>query len=270
MKKLLIYYHRTIGMSILGLFSLVGCNSKEDAVFYYNLQTKYVQGSVKEQRYLDKAIELDSLYVDALVEKSVSHNKRGQFAIGMKFLNKGVELDPVEHLGYRGFVKLYMLRDYFGALNDFLRLDELTPEFRDAPWGEDIYKVIGLSYLGMKEYKKALSYFKQSIEEVSKDNGEEWVESRTFIYYGVCAMKTQNLDDALQSFNTYIKYNPENPSGYYYKAKVLLDLGHSLDEDVKALLNTALNLANRGFIETSPYFELPYQIYPSDIKQLLP
>lgn len=266
MGKLKIYCLKSFGLVCL-ILALVGCEEK-DINYYLKLQGNYVQGSVEEQKYLDKALEIDSLHVSTLIEKSVSYNKRGQYATGMYYLNKGVELDPVEHLGYRGFVKLYMLRDYEDALDDFLRLDPLTPEFRDSPWGECIYKVIGLCYMGQGDYSKALDNFNQSIVEITKESGEDWVEPRTFLYKGVSLMKTGAPEQAVHAFNKHISYCPECPSGYYYKAKAILESKENNIEEVNNLLNKADSLVKEELIVSSPYFELPYQIYPSDISEL--
>lgn len=263
MVKLQIYCLRLF-CAIGFIVCLIGCQDK-DVAYYFKQQSHYVQGSVEEQYYLDKALALDSLHVETLVEKSVSFNKRGQYAKGMYYLNKGVELDPIEHLGYRGFVKLYMLRDYQGAINDFLRLDSLTPDFRDSPWGECINKVIGLSYMGQKKYKKALFYFNQSILEISQESGEDWVESRTFLYQGICLMKNRELNLASQSFTKLVNYCPECPSGYYYNAQALMQSQNFDINEVRILLDMAETLAQKDLIVTSPYFELPYQLYPSDI-----
>ena len=267
MDKSLIYYLNKIGVVIL-LCLIVGCYNTKDAEYYYNKQKPFKQGSVEEQKYLDKALELDSLHVEALIEKSVSFNKRGQYAIGMHYLNKGVALNPVEHLGYRGFVKLYMLRDYEGALQDFLRLDRLTPGFRDAPWGEDIYKVVGVAYMGMRDFAKASYYFNKSINRITKEEGEDWIEPRTFLYQGICLMEELKIDSAIYYFDKRIQYCSECPSGYFNKAKALLARGEKFNGTVLELLNTANKLAKEENIESSPYFELPYQFYTSDIKDL--
>lgn len=268
MDKLQISYLSVVLIIISALFCLISCEGNHDTSYYFNLQKRFIQGSVQEQTYLDKVLELDSLHVEALVEKSVAFNKRGQYAIGMHYLNKGVELDPKEHLGYRGFVKLYMFRDYKGALQDFLRLDSLTPQFRDAPWGEDIYKVIGLSYMGMNMYDPALENLNRSVKEIAIDEGEDWIEPRTFMYRGICFMKRGEVDLAILSFNKQIQYCNECPSGYYYKAKTLIDAKSDKVEEIENLLDRTSILVKENLIESSPYFELPYQIYPSDIEEL--
>lgn len=159
----------SIGVLIVLFLSVIlayyqSLDSRKKAELWFSLQKSFVQGSIEEQRLLHRSIEADSTFAQAYMEKSVSLNKQGDFPQGMQLLNRAVHLDPIAYLGYRGFVKLYMLRDYEGAINDFLWLDSLTPGARDAPCGEDIYYVIGLSYQQMSAPSKALEYFNLAID----------------------------------------------------------------------------------------------------------
>ncbi|MDF0705736.1 hypothetical protein [Flagellimonas okinawensis] len=91
-------------------------------------------------------------YSEAFFERSVPFNKNGDYATGFYYLNHAVELNPLEHLGYRGYMKLRFLRNYKAALADFDRLDAMTPDVVDAPWGEDIDFLRGEAYYGMGKY----------------------------------------------------------------------------------------------------------------------
>jgi len=97
------------------------------------------------------------------MEKSVAYNKNGNYTKGFKLLNKAVELSPEENLGYRGWLRLVKLKDYHGAIKDFVELDGLTPGFVDYPWGEnfnnklhDFFNVI-LPFLTLIIKKAAVS-----------------------------------------------------------------------------------------------------------------
>ncbi|MBG7610769.1 tetratricopeptide repeat protein, partial [Polaribacter sp. BAL334] len=107
----------------------------------------------------EKAIEYDQNNSDAWMERSVSYNKSGDFKQGFEYLNKAVELNPTSHLGYRAWIRLRKIRDYDKALADFDRLDSLTPNFVDAPWGENIDFLRGECYFGIKDYRKAIDLF---------------------------------------------------------------------------------------------------------------
>lgn len=238
----------------------------QTAEYWYELQKKFVQGSIYEQMALDSAIHYNPNFSRALEEKSVSYNKRGDFETGFYYLNKAVDIDPKEHLGYRGFIKLYMLRDYQGALNDFLKLDSLTPNFRDAPWGEDIDKVIGLCYMKMGKFEYAKNSFNNSINAISIKNGEEWVEPRTFLYRGIVDLELNKADSAIHFLNKSIKYDRRFPEAFFYKAKAYKKMNNRKQTQIMA--DSALYYFQNNGVQKNPYFELPYQVYLSDIKNI--
>jgi tetratricopeptide (TPR) repeat protein len=116
---------------------------------------------------------------DEYMEYSVvKFNKAGDFHTGFIYLNKAVELNPTSHLGYRGWIRLRKIRDYDNALSDFDRLDSLTPNFVDAPWGEDIDFLRGECYFGKKNYPKAIELFNRNI----KNQKEDWADIHSFVY----------------------------------------------------------------------------------------
>lgn len=236
------------------------------ADYWYENQKYFVQGSIYEQMALDSAIHYNPKFSRALVEKSVSYNKRGDFETGFYYLNKAVDIDPEEHLGYRGFVKLYMLRDYQGALDDFLRLDSLTPNFRDTPWGEDIDKVIGLCYMKMGKFEYAKNSFDKSINAISRENGEDWVEIRTFLYRGIVDLELNKNDSAIYFFNQSLKYDRRFPEAYFYKARAFEKMNNR--KNAQMMADSALYYFKTSGVQKNPYFELPYQVYLSDIKSI--
>lgn len=262
-----IIFSLVVFTSFLFFFSCISSARKQPdslkAQYYYDKQKIYPQGTIQEQKYLDKSIQADPSFTPALVEKSVSFNKRALYATGFQYLDKAVNINPERHLGYRGFVKLYMLRDYNGALCDLLRLDSLTPYFRDYPWGEDIFKVIGLCYLKLDDIDSAVKSFDKCINDVDED----WIDNRAYLYRGIVDIKSKNYESSIQYFDAILKNNRKNSEAYYYKAKAFLAL-HNIKK-ARILRDSALFYFDKGHIETSPYYEVPYQVYRSDIENLL-
>ncbi|MEM6719212.1 MAG: tetratricopeptide repeat protein [Bacteroidota bacterium] len=236
------------------------------AEMWFKIQQQYLQGSIEEQAALDSCIKYNHEFADAYAEKSVSYNKRGNHAVGFQYLNKAVELEPKVHLGYRGFVKLYMMRDYEGALEDYLRLDTLTPNFQDAPWGEDIYKVIGLTYLQLQEYELSKKYLDKSIKTISEKDGEDWVDSETFLYRAIVSYIQKDYDTAISYCDTLLKHNPQYPEAHFYKAKSLINM-NKRDEAKKELLLSMQEFKDNN-ARKSPYYEVPFQLYMSDLEDL--
>ena len=200
-------------------------------------------------------------YSDPYFERSVAFNKRGDYATGFQFLDKAVELDPVRHLGYRGYMKLRFLRDYQGALADFDRLDTLTPEVVDAPWGEDIDFLRGECFYGLGKYVDALKHFKQSVE----NQGVDWADVQTFVYQGLCETALGNNENAISAYEQALQQYESTCEAYFGLAHVYLQLG----DTTKA--KEALGNAGK-YIEykrNDPYKEFLNEIYVQDIRILL-
>lgn len=94
------------------------CKLAEKRAGHYQFSREY-------QEALDEAIEKCDYFSDAYRHKSVSYLKSGDFLSWKKLMDKAVELDPVEHLGYRGWCRYQFFRDYQGAIQDIEQLDKL-------------------------------------------------------------------------------------------------------------------------------------------------
>ena len=200
--------------------------------------------------------ENDKLYF----EQSVPFNKRGYYAKGFSILDKAIELNPKVHLGYRGYMKLRFLRNYKAALKDFDRLDTLTENFVDAPWGEDIDFLRGEAYFGLENYEKAIIHFKKSIE----NQGEDWVDNQTYVYLGLSEYRLGNLKEA-------ITYHQKALSQSKYTVEAHIALAKIYAEQNKTeAANTHLEQAKKYFNykRDDPYNEYLNEVYKSDLVQL--
>jgi tetratricopeptide (TPR) repeat protein len=197
----------------------------------------------------------------ACMNRSIAYNKTGEHATGFAMLNRAVELAPIQYLGYRAFVKLYMMHDYEGALQDCLRLDSLTSYAKPGVWGEDMDMVIGLCYLQLNDFQKARLRFTNSINAVTKEAGKEWIPPRALLYQGITLMKEKKYSPAIQTLDELIQLNPNYSEAYYYKAQC-----YKAQKDLKNT-ETSLEKCKQVFQkyrpDKNPYFEMPYQIYPS-------
>lgn len=78
---------------------------------------------------------------------SVQNTKNGNYDIAINALEKGMDINPRELGGYYGWILLYYYRDYERALKVLNEYDAFTPNFSDAPSGEDIHYLKGLAYM---------------------------------------------------------------------------------------------------------------------------
>ena len=200
-------------------------------------------------------------YSAAYFERSVPFNKNGDYATGFYYLNQAVELNPLEHLGYRGYMKLRFLRDYEGALMDFDRLDAMTPDVVDAPWGEDINFLRGEAYYGMGKYAEAIPYFKYSIS----NQGADWADVQTFVYQGLCYYHLDKYEEAISSFENGIAQYDTTCEAYYGLAQTYLKLG----DTINAKYNLAKAQETIGYKYDDIYKEYLNEIYQEDLDVLL-
>jgi len=199
-------------------------------------------------------------YASAYFERSVAFNKRGDYATGFRYLNQAVELNPLEHLGYRGYMKLRFLRDYKAALTDFDRLDTMTPEVVDAPWGEDIDFLRGECYYGLGEYQRALQYFEQSVV----NQGADWVDVQAFVYQGLCHYQLENYEHAILAYKKGLAEYDTTCEAYFGLAETYLKVG----DTINAKHNLKKAQESLKYKRNDPYKEFLNEIYEEDLVEL--
>lgn len=236
----LVKYFKVVFFFLLGLFSFLGCLQKEENF---------------------KEIELIFQTSREWEDYSVAYNKGGDFERGFYYLNKAVEMSPIDHLGYRGWMYLRKVRDYDKALTDFFRLDSLTPKYNDAAWGEELSYLIGECYLGKKDFKTAKKYFELTIENAKED---KWVAIQTFIYLGICESNLKNDLAAIKFFERALENDENSCDAYYYIANSYANVGNN------KLAYQMLERANEkiAFKRTDFYNEFIFEIYQDDLNEL--
>jgi tetratricopeptide (TPR) repeat protein len=223
--------------------------------------SSYPQVTMQSDLYYKLVLEKYPNTHEAYMSRSVAYTKGGEHATGFAMLNRAVELAPALNLGYRTFLKLYFMHDYEGALKDCLRLDSLTSFAKPGVWGEDMDMVIGLCYLQLNDFQKARLRFRNSINTVTKEVGKEWNSPRVFLYLGITLMKEQAYSRAIQVLDEVIQLYPKYSEAYYYKAQCHSALKDS--ENANATLEQCRQVFGKYGADKNPYFEMPYQIYPS-------
>ena len=219
------------------------------------------QGQYLSQKTFDILIFQNPNYSNAYFEKSVAFNKRGEYEKGFELLNKAVELDPKLHLGYRGWIKLRKLKDYQGCINDLKKLDSLTPNFVDAPWGENIHYLLGQSYKELKKYDLALKEFDKNLK-TEKDSS--WVDPNLFLYKGIIYNKLKEYEKAIRNLDVCLGQNHNNsPEAYFHKGIAFKKL-NNLDS-AKICFKKSEELFNKGYKINDIYNEVQDELYFSDI-----
>ena len=135
-----------------------------------------------------------------------------------------------------------------------------TPNFNDAPWGENIDFLRGECYFGNKEYQKSIEAFELSID--NQDAG--WADIQSFVYLGMCEYELGNHEKALIELNRALEQSDKTPEAYYYLAKVYKTM-YSLTEAKENILKAKKYIAYK---QTDSYNEYLNEIYFSEVEAL--
>ena len=152
------------------------------------------------------------------------------------------------------------MRDFDKALEDFDRLDSLTPNFVNAPWGEDIDFLRGECYFGKREYKKAVELFNRNI----LNQKEDWADIQSFVYLGLCEYELGNYEKAISEFKRALKQSEYVPESFFGMAKAYQKIG----ETEKAKENILKAEQNINSKRDDAYNEFLNEIYISEILEL--
>ena len=219
------------------------------------------QGSYYSVFMLDHLIKTNPKNEKILWESSVAYNKRGENEEGMRRLKKVIEMNPIDYLGYSGWIKQTRLKDYENSLKDFHRLDKLS-NVVEYPWGENIYYLMGLSYQGLGNYDSAIVYYDKFIaSEKNSDN----IYPRMYTYRGKIEADRKNYPKALEFYNKTINLDKNIAEAYYYKAETYRLINQK--DSAKINYNKSLDLINKGYKDTYPYDERFLEIYNTEIDE---
>jgi tetratricopeptide (TPR) repeat protein len=221
----------------------------------------YWQGVYYPEKIFDVLIFQNPNHSEAYFGKSVPYNKRGDFAKGFEILNKAVEIDPKIHLGYRGWLKYDFLKDYQGCIKDLKRLDSLTPNFVDYPWGDNIHYLLGLSYKGLKQYDESLKEFDKGLK---SEKDSSWANPNLFLYKGIIYAELKDYKQAMSNFDACLKNNHNKSSEAYYHKGIIFKNLKQVDS-AKTSFKMSLELFNNGYKNTDEYTEVADELYLSDI-----
>ncbi len=172
----------------------------------------HYQFSREYQEALDKAIEKCSYFSYAYRHKSVAYLKSGDFINWKKLIDKAVQYDPAENLGYRGWCRYQFFRDYRGAIDDIERLDSLADYDIGYSINGDYHLHIAraLCYKALGEKEKAIQIIENQLRQ--KDY---LVGLYDYLHLGVLYLETDQYEKATQAFNQQSKENELAENQYY-------------------------------------------------------
>jgi tetratricopeptide (TPR) repeat protein len=248
-----------------------------EAYKYYGEELKYkackqamkirghYQFSKAYQIALDKSIEIDSTFAYAYWAKSIAYLKSGDFITWKTLIDKAVEYDPKEYLGYRGWCRYQFFRDYKGAIEDIEKLDSIV-DYDIAYSQNGIYHLNvakGLCYKAIGEPEKAIRIIKNQI---IRNEEEQFVGPYDYLHLGVLYLETNKLEEALDMFKKQSLEN-ELAESHYYSALVFLKLNKQAE--YKSSLEKAKQLYLEEKRMSDPYSNPMDKIYLETIETKL-
>ncbi|MBL4594498.1 MAG: tetratricopeptide repeat protein [Flavobacteriales bacterium] len=226
-----------------------------------NYYGKFERGNALIEYALSKR---DTITEDDYHGWSVLNSKNGNYAIAIDKLEKMMKLNPEEGSAYYGWLLLYYYRDYEKALPILEQYDALTPDFSDAPMGEDIHYLKGLCHMQLGRYQKAIDEFDTYINNLATTHGEDFVDVYTFVQKGRCLTKLGRFEEAIPSYKKAIKYYEKCSEAYYFMGLTQLEMKDN--DKACSNFNIALDLINKGNKSSDNYLEYFHEIYPQQIE----
>lgn len=221
------------------------------------------QGTPAEQMLLREARRLDPHHAAVYQQLGDPYLYRGLVTAFPIYYGKAVQLDPLAWTGWRGYLYLYLYRDYGRALADFDATDIITPDVVDYPQSTSVDYMRGVCYLQLGRYYQAIEYFDRHIEREVEVVGPRYIAPETFLYRGIAYLGLADTVAALDSFAEGRALNPDNADLHYWLAKVHYERG-DLALAQRYLSSAEAEFAARNFNRRF-YGEAFYPLYEEDL-----
>lgn len=221
---------------------------------------RYNAFSREWQQYIDSALAINPNIAYLYQQKAMPLFKQQKHEIAMPILDKAVALDPGRYIDYRAYMKCIFSKQYGDAICDFEESKRIKGE-NGFVMDHSYNFFIGVCYLQLNEFKKAIPFFNSSIEHTRK-KGDKWVHHVDLLYMGIAHQQLGQHAKALEYFDWALKNYPEFSDAEYYKVISLWKTGKR--KQAENLLTAAQEHFKKGktFTEPgSPYEFHPYQIH---------
>lgn len=208
----------------------------------------------------DNMLTQDSLGYKFYQVYSYSFKKTGEHGKAMKLLNKAVEIDPAEAMGYRAWCMLYYYRHYEKAIADIDTLIARTNNCMEPTWGEICLYNKALALYQLDKYQEALDVFNEW-KKCEEDYGFDMSGDVFYHFYTArCLHGMGKLKQAVHQYKNAIKHLDAYASEYnYYLAMAYYDLGQK--ELACRIMHEVLENVERGNTFVDQYIELFDEIH---------
>ncbi|MEM7103377.1 MAG: tetratricopeptide repeat protein [Bacteroidota bacterium] len=255
----------------LPLFAPPNCEAiKDDEACYAGCQKAldaitFRQGSWQSQDLFDESLELCPGFAYSHMQKAVPFVKRGLFIEWKTMIDKAVEYDPVEFLGYRGWCRLQFLRDYEGCISDIEQLRSMINyDLGFCQTGDyHLEIVLALCYKAIGKTDKAMQIYQSRL-----DAGNEMHTGLyDYYHYGVLQYELDEYDAAFKSFERQVEENDYMGETYYFMGLIQKEKGDM--KNATRTLMKAREYYRSGKFRSDTYTETLDKIYLSEIESAI-
>ncbi len=236
------------------------------AEYFIGGRGNYYQGSAGEQTLIEEAAKYNPEHPEVWRERGIPYLKRGIASGFYPPYKECITRDSLNWIGYRGYCYLYFYRDYERALSDFNATDKLTPNFIDHPQAQSVDFMRAICYLRMQDFETALQFIDQHIAEETRQVGQDYIESISFLYKGMAHQQLGQLDEAQAAYELGIEIHDQNADLEFYLATLLLEKGEQ--SAALSMLEKAKKSFLAGYSNNRSYVEEFYQVYWADLMDL--
>lgn len=245
--------------------------TKEDSLKVTQFKQKaYSQNlfSQEYQEYLDSALQINPNDAYLWQQKAMPCFKSKKYEVGMKYLDKAVEIDSEGYLEYRAFIKCIFSKQYADAIVDFNKVKKLYGNSYVMDHSYDFF--IGLSYLQLNNFEKANLLFDESIQREIKKHGEDWVHHLDWFYLGISEFELGNNNKAIFAFDKALKIYQDFSDAQYYKVICLARLGRMEEANKLLLIGEKNSLQGKTINDANSKYETyPYQVVPEQFERII-
>ena len=201
---------------------------------------KYSYNSNEWQQYCDSLIAICPNIARAYQLKAIPYIKFADYAKAFPLEDKAVELEPKNYTAYRGFLKCIFTKDYEGAIIDFKKAQQLTPNSYEMDHTYLFYE--GLCNLELGNYSLAEENFKKDILiQTGGDTGRQnKIHFNTFLYLGLVYYEMNQHEKAKDNLQKCIAIYKEHPVANFYLAML-----YKRENDIE-LKNKYLQIAKQA------------------------
>ncbi len=197
------------------------------AIDPYNSAYRYSQGEyfLSQNKYPEainsytEAIRIKSNYSEAYYGRAVSYEQQGNYKSALGDYKNALNITPQMIQAQKGLGDSYFaLQDYTNAsvaYENCLQTINSTKTNTDAVLTAEVYNGAGKSYLGLNNYDKAISDFKNAL----KKNGSY---AEAYYNIGFAYFKTNEMAEAITNISKAISLDNKNAVWHYYLGKSLL------------------------------------------------